>query len=300
MKTQDLIENKVKTLSVTAKDYPTNLRYIYDPPLMLYVKGEIIPEDNVAIAIVGSRRATYYGLQNATKLAYELAAKGITIISGLARGVDSAAHRGALEAEGRTIAVLGSGLNIIYPRENERLAQNISQNGAVISEFALDTPPHRGNFPRRNRIISGLSLGVVVIEAARKSGALITANCALEQGREVFALPGKIDSFTSRGTHDLIKDGAKLVESSEDIIEELEALKFCQAKETKAENKIKVGLDLPEEERQIYTCLSSEPIHIDEIMCKVNLSYGKLLTSLLKLQHKKLVKELVGKMYVRT
>lgn len=300
MKTQDLTENKVKTLSVTAKDYPTNLRYIYDPPLVLYVKGEIIPEDNVAIAIVGSRRATYYGLQNATKLAYELAVKGITIISGLARGVDSAAHRGALEAKGRTIAVLGSGLNIIYPRENERLAQDIAQNGAVISEFALDTPPYRGNFPRRNRIISGLSLGVVVIEAARKSGALITVNCALEQGREVFALPGKIDSFTSRGTHDLIKHGAKLVESSEDIIEELEALKFCQAKETKAENKIKVELDLPEEERQIYACLSSEPMHIDEIMCKVNLSYGKLLTSLLKLQHKKLVKELAGKVYVRT
>jgi len=217
-------ENKVKTLGIADKDYPTNLRYIYDPPATVYLKGNIVPEDNIAIAIVGSRRATHYGLKNAKSLAFELAVRGITIVSGLARGVDSAAHRGALEAKGRTIAVLGSGLNVIYPKENERLAEEIAQNGAVISEFPLDAGPQRYHFPRRNRVISGLSLGVVVVEAAQKSGALITANCALEQGREVFALPGKIDSFTSRGTHDLIKQGAKLVESIEDIIEELEPL----------------------------------------------------------------------------
>ncbi|MCQ9208506.1 MAG: DNA-processing protein DprA [Omnitrophica bacterium] len=217
-------ENKFKTLRITDKDYPANLKHIYDPPATVYLKGELILEDNIAIAIVGSRRATPYGLKNAKSLAFELAARGITVVSGLARGIDSAAHRGALEAKGRTIAVLGSGLNVIYPHENERLAEEIAKSGAVISEFQQDVGPQRYHFPRRNRIISGLSLGVVVVEAAQKSGALITANCALEQGREVFALPGKIDSWTSRGTHDLIKQGAKLVESIEDIIEELEPL----------------------------------------------------------------------------
>jgi len=219
------------TLHFQDKDYPTNLRYVYQPPATIYLEGNIIAQDQIAIAIVGSRRATDYGLRNAERLGFELAAKGITIISGLARGVDSAAHRGALKAKGRTIAVLGSGLNKIYPPENKKLAQEVAQNGALISEFTPDTPPHRLNFPRRNRIISGLSLGVVVVEAAKRSGALITANFALEQGREVFALPGKVDSFTSGGVHDLIKEGAKLIESTEDIIEELEPLKSQQAKQ---------------------------------------------------------------------
>lgn len=296
---------KIKTFSQQDKEYPTNLKYIYNPPGTLYVQGDIIPEDNIAIAIVGSRRATYYGLKNAQALSFALAAKGITIISGLARGVDSAAHRGALQAQGRTIAVLGSGLNRIYPRENKRLAEKISQNGAVISEFPQDTSPHRQNFPRRNRIISGLSLGVVVVEAAEKSGALITANCALEQGREVFALPGKVDSFTSCGTHSLIKQGAKLVESVEDIIEELEPLKFCRpvpfrvAAQTKSEGKTMLEPNLPQEEKQVYSCLSSEPVHLDELVQKVGIPYGKLLTSLLKLEHRKLAKELPGKVFAR-
>ena len=292
-------ENKIKILSLKDKNYPTNLKYIYDPPLKLYIKGKILPEDNIAVAIIGSRRATHYGLKNAETLSFQLAAKGITIISGLARGVDSAAHRGALEAGGRTIAVLGSGLNVIYPPENEKLAQEVAQNGAVISEFPQDTPPFKQNFPRRNRIISGLSLGVVVVEAAKRSGALITANCALEQGREVFALPGKIDSFTSQGTHDLIKHGAKLVESTEDIIEELEPLMSEYIKQAKSESKATVKPNLLDEEKQIYSCLSSDPTHIDEIMQKVDLSYGRLLTNLLKLQHKKLVKELPGKVFAR-
>lgn len=290
---------KIKTLAIADKGYPTNLKYIYDPPSTLYVKGEIIPEDAIAIAIVGSRRASYYGLKNAESLSFELAARGITIISGLARGVDSAAHRGALKAKGRTIAVLGSGLNVIYPSENEKLAEEVSRNGAVISEFPLGTPPLRQNFPRRNRIISGLSLGVVVAEAAKISGALITANCALEQGREVFALPGKIDSFTSKGVHNLIKQGAKLVESLEDIIEELEPLKSCQTEQIKSESSTEIKLNLPEEERQIYCCLTSEPLQLEEIIQKVTLSYGKLLTCLLKLEHKRLVKELPGKLFVR-
>ena len=221
----------MKTLHFQDKDYPTNLRYVYQPPATIYLEGSIIAQDQIAIAIVGSRRATDYGLNNAERIGFELASRGIAVISGLARGVDSAAHRGALRAKGRTIAVLGSGLNRIYPPENKKLAQEVAQNGALISEFTPDTPPHRENFPRRNRIISGLSLGVVVVEAAKRSGALITANFALEQGREVFALPGKVDSFTSGGVHDLIKEGAKLIESTEDIIEELEPLKSQQAKQ---------------------------------------------------------------------
>lgn len=292
-------KNKIRELGLTGEGYPTNLKYIYDPPPALYIKGNIIPQDNIAIAVVGSRQASYYGLKNAQELAFELAAGGITIISGLARGVDSAAHRGALKAGGRTIAVLGSGLNMIYPEENKGLAEEISRNGAVVSEFPQDTPPHRHNFPRRNRIISGLSLGVLVVEAAKRSGALITVGFALEQGREVFALPGKIDSFTSQGTHDLIKQGAKLVESTEDIIEELEPLRACQVNQTESESKAKIEPNLPEEEKQVYSCLSCEPLHIDELAQKVNLSYGRLLTCLLKLEYKKLVKELPGKTFIR-
>jgi DNA processing protein len=289
----------MRTLSIKDEAYPTNLRYIYDPPLKLYVKGKIIPEDNIAIAIVGSRRATYYGLKNAEDLSFELAAVGITIISGLARGIDSAAHRGALKAKGRTIAVLGSGLNVVYPEENKALAEEISCSGAVVSEFPLDAPPHSQNFPRRNRIISGLALGIVVVEAAKRSGALITANFALEQGREVFALPGKIDSFTSQGAHNLIKQGAKLVESTEDIIEELEPLRAVQARGARGSVRAKVVPKLPEEEGKVYSCLSNEPVQIDEIIQKAALSHGKLLTSLLKLEHKKLIKELPGKLFAK-
>lgn len=292
-------QSKTNTLNISDKDYPANLRYIYDPPATIYAAGNIIEQDNVAIAIVGCRRATSYGLKNAEGLAFELAARGITVVSGLARGVDSAAHQGALKAKGRTLAVLGSGLNIIYPPENKKLAQQIAENGAVISEFTADTPPLPQNFPRRNRIISGLSLGVVVVEAARKSGALITANLALEQGREVFALPGKIDSFASQGTHDLIKHGAKLVESVQDIIEELEPLKYLQVKNGESEGKTEIKLNLSFEEGKIYSFLSSEAIHIDEIMQQVALPFGKLLTALLQLQHKKLVKELPGKLFMR-
>jgi DNA processing protein len=218
----DLAEKlKVKIITIHDKEYPGNLKSIYDPPLCLYVKGELLESDMLSLAVVGSRRASFYGLSCAEKFSYALANLGVTIVSGLARGVDTQTHKGALKARGRTIAVLGSGLNCIYPCENKKLAEEIALSAAVISEFPLNAKPLAQNFPRRNRVISGLSQGVIVVEAAKNSGALITADFALEQGRDVFAIPGKVDSATSFGTNQLIKQGAKLVDSIEDIIEEL-------------------------------------------------------------------------------
>ena len=207
---------------VTCQDplYPKNLLNIYDYPPFLYVKGSLCPEE-IGVAIVGSRLASTYGKYVTEKLSRELALKGITIVSGLARGIDSAAHRGALAGKGRTIAVLGSGLDIVYPPENEALAADIAAQGALVTEYPFGTPPNAPNFPARNRLISGISLGVVVVEAGEKSGSLITARIASEQGRSVFAVPGAIESAGSRGTNRLIKQGAKLIENVEDILEEI-------------------------------------------------------------------------------
>ncbi len=214
-------EHGVSVLTLDDEDYPRALHTIYDPPLVLYVKGEITKRDGLACAIVGTRRASYYGRSQAERISGHLAGLGFTIVSGLARGIDSAAHRGALAAGGRTIAVLGNGLAKIYPPENTDLAGEIALSGAVVSEFPMATEPFRDNFPRRNRVISGLSMGVLVVEGNRRSGSMITAKFANEQGREVFALPGKVDSPIARGPHALIKDGAKLVEGPEDILDEI-------------------------------------------------------------------------------
>ncbi len=207
---------------ITCQDplYPKNLLNIYDYPPFLYMKGSLCPEE-IGVAIVGSRLASTYGRYVTEKLSRELALKGITIVSGLARGIDSAAHRGALAGKGRTIAVLGSGLDIVYPPENEALAADIAAQGALVTEYPFGTPPNAPNFPARNRLISGISLGVVVVEAGEKSGSLITARIASEQGRSVFAVPGAIESAGSRGTNRLIKQGAKLIENVEDILEEI-------------------------------------------------------------------------------
>lgn len=212
--------SNVSILTANNSLYPKNLLNIYDFPPLLYVKGTLIEED-INIAVVGSRMAGAYGKFTAERLSRELVLRGITIVSGLARGIDSAAHRGALAGKGRTIAVLGSGIDIVYPPENKKLLEKISDNGAVITEFPFTTPPNGPNFPARNRIISGLSLGVVIVEAGDKSGSLITARLALEQGREVFAVPGSIDSPGSRGGHKLIRQGAKLIENINDILEEI-------------------------------------------------------------------------------
>ncbi len=295
----DLIKKHgVKVITFLDKDYPENLKNIYDPPVVLYVKGKILPEDKLAIAIVGSRLASFYGLQTAERLGFELASRGVTIVSGLARGVDSSGHKGALKAKGRTLAILGSGLANIYPEEHKDLAEKISESGAVISEFPMATIPDKGNFPKRNRIISGLSLGVVCVEAAEKSGALITCDCALEQGREVFAVPGKVDSMTSKGTNKLIKQGAKLAQGVEDILEELNLSDFGSRQDGDFRSRTKSsGLD--KNESLVYTLLSSDPKYIDDICRESGIALNRIAKILLDLEIKKFIKQLPGKNFVK-
>ncbi|MFA5355810.1 MAG: DNA-processing protein DprA [Candidatus Omnitrophota bacterium] len=284
-------KSKLKIITIDDPAYPANLKYIPDPPILLYVKGELEEEDRLSIAIVGSRRASFYGLSCARKFAEDLSAGGFTIVSGLARGVDTASHQGALKAGGRTIAVIGSGFNHIYPPENKKLADQVSVHGAVISEFPMNTSPLAHNFPRRNRIISGLSLGVLVVEAARNSGALITVDCALEQGRDVFALPGKIDSGTSFGTNEIIKQGAKLVSCADDIIDEFGLPKVTP----KAEGNTEVS----EEEAALYNLIQDEPLALDDIVERSGLDITKISGVLLNLQLRRLVKEVPGKQFIR-
>ncbi|MFH1457574.1 MAG: DNA-processing protein DprA [Candidatus Omnitrophota bacterium] len=288
----------LKIITLEDKDYPENLKHIPDPPIVLYVKGELQKEDRLAIGIVGSRRATFYGLTQAERFALELSERCFTIVSGLARGVDTYAHKGALKAKGRTIAVMGSGFNRIYPEENIGLAEDIFQAGAVVSEFPIDMPPLKENFPCRNRIISGLSLGVLVVEAAKTSGALITADFALEQGREVFAIPGKVDSHNSFGTLGLIKEGAKLVSSVDDILEELNmGMGFHQ--EAARHVPHPRNSTLKETESLVYGLISHETVLLDDIVEKTNMDISKISDILLRLQIKKLIQQLPGKQFVR-
>jgi DNA processing protein len=283
-------------LTFFEEDYPKNLKNIYDPPPLIFFKGQIKPEDRKAIAVVGSRKTSSYGRLVTESLVESLASGGITIVSGLARGIDSISHQVALKAKGRTIAVLGSGLDIIYPPENKKLADKIAENGAVISEFLLGTKPEGTNFPKRNRIISGLCLGVVIVEAGPKSGALLTAQHALEQNREVFAVPGDIRSQGSKGTNNLIKQGAKLVSSIDDILIELNELTSAPAK---AERISMLEQALPKEEKDIFRLLSQEPYHIDKISKELGLRSSEALSFLLSLELKGLVKQLPGKVFAR-
>ena len=312
LKKELALAKKLGVTVVTLKDntYPKNLKEIYDPPLCLYVKGALSSADTLALAIVGSRRASFYGLSCAEKFAYALAQYGITVVSGLARGVDTHAHTGALKAQGRTLAVLGSGLNSLYPQENTKLAEKIAVCGAVVSEFPLNTEPFARNFPRRNRVISGLSLGTIVVEAAKNSGALITADFALEQGREVFAIPGKVDSATSVGTNRLIKQGAKLIESVEDVLEELKTkLKECLTleKENKAVEPVTVKKEkedtlssvLSEDEKAVYGLIGDTPRYADELIEQTSLSSSRVIAVLLKLEMEHVITQLPGKMFIR-
>jgi DNA processing protein len=295
----ELIEkNQVQLLTFKEEFYPENLKSIYDPPPFLFIRGNIKKEDKNAIAVVGCRMASPYGKQITEKIGRELAKRGITIVSGLARGIDSISHLSALKENGRTIAVFGSGLDVIYPPENKKLVERIVQNGAIISEFLLGTKPEAPNFPRRNRLISGLSLGVVIVEAGAKSGALLTAQSALEQNREVFAIPGNIGAKNSEGTNRLIKQGAKLVTSVEDILEELNLITSVQQKE---KNQIEKDLSqLSEMEKNIYNLIMNEPYHIDKIAQETSMTTSCALSTLLSLELKGFIKQLSGKMFVRT
>lgn len=281
--------------------YPGLLKVIEDPPPVLYIKGTLRPADDRAVALVGARRASGYGRSVTERLSRTLAQRGFTIVSGMARGIDGWAHQAALDVPGRTIAVLGCGLDILYPPEHGRLREQIEDHGAVLSEFPFGTPPDPGNFPQRNRIISGLSVGVVVVEAAARSGSLITARLALEQGREVFAVPGPVGAETSIGTHSLIKQGAKLVEGVEDILEELlpGLGATWEGPVLQDESADRPSFDLLPDERLVYDRLSAEPRHIDEITASVRWPPSRMAGLLLQLELKGAVRQFAGNMFTR-
>jgi len=297
--------------------FPQRLLHIYDCPVLLYVKGELRGLD-VSIAVVGSRKASAYGKYTTERLCRELALNGVTIVSGMARGIDASAHRGAMSVKGRTVAVLGSGLDVIYPPENESLYDEISRCGAVVSEYSFGTRPNASNFPARNRIISGMSLGVVVVEATEKSGSLITARIALEQGREVFAVPGSIDEAGSRGTNRLIKEGAKLVEDVDDILAEIgpqtspevsmpvmavlpatptEHFPDAPRNEPRQRHDVHHAV-LSEKEQLLINNLSSRPRPVDDLIAATGLSASEILSLLLHLELRGLIRQMPGKTYI--
>ena len=282
------------------ENYPELLKQIYDPPIVLYVKGELTAKDKNAVAMVGSRMTTHYGIEVARKLAYQLAYIGVTVVSGGARGIDTAVHQGALSGKGRTVAVLGTGINIIFPTENAELFQRISENGAIITQFPFNRKADKQSFPIRNRIVAGMTLGTVVVEANLTSGALITANMAVEYGRQVFAVPGRIDSPRSKGCHELIKKGAKLCEGAEDILSEFEYLFPTSNRPAGAsETGVLPGITLSENEQKIYDALSKEESSTDEVIRRCGLPSSTVSVALLGLEMKRLIRQLPGKMFVR-
>lgn len=290
-----LEKSGVRIVTIMDDDYPSRLRDIYDPPPLLYLKGELKGADELAVSIVGSRRTSPYGRWITEKISQDLARHGVTIVSGMARGVDSAAHWGALSGGGRTLAVLGCGVDVVYPPENRSLFSKIIEQGAVLSEFPMGSPPEGGHFPKRNRIISGLSIGVVVVQAGAKSGSLITAHYALDQGRDVFAIPGNVGVEGSRGTNRLIKDGAKLVESSEDILEEI--LPQWKNERERTEEVKPPRPDLSEEERVLFEMLGDSPLHIDVMIRESPFEPGKVSSLLLNLELKGLISQWPGKSF---
>jgi len=289
-------KRNARVVTYLDEQYPESLREIADAPVVLYVKGDLSCVNPLSLAIVGSRKASFYGMSISEKFGRTLAEHGITVISGLARGIDAAAHIGALKANGTTIAIVGCGLSNIYPLENKDLLERIAQSGAIVSEFPMQTMPMSYNFPRRNRIISGLSMGVIVVEAGIRSGALITADFALEQGREVYAVPGKIDHAAAQGVNGLIKQGAKLITSVDDILQDM----WPQI-QPKINNRVKEVQDLSkltEEEKLIFGHISDRPVHIDELTncCEREVP---VMSVLLQLELKRLVKQMPGKLFTR-
>lgn len=300
---EQLKKYRVNIITYQDKLYPQKLLNIYDRPPYIYVMGDL-KQDDINLAIVGSRAASTYGKYTTEKISRELALRGLTVVSGMARGIDSAAHRGAITAHGRTIAVLGSGLDVIYPPENKKLFADIIQNGAVISEFPLGTPPRSSNFPARNRIISGMSYGVVIVEAGEKSGSLITARLASEQGREVFAVPGSIDSAGSRGTNKLIKQGAKLIENIDDILEEIlpQIEKFPVSRHGSSDAETRETSDKRPEsfnhiEQKIMDALSNKRVHIDDVIASTQMTSGDVLSTLTTLELKGMIQQHPGKFF---
>lgn len=291
---ENIEKSGIKWVSIFDEEYPRLLKEIHDPPVVLYYKGEI--SDKRAIAVVGTRKVTGYGKIVTEKFTTDLSNAGLTIVSGLARGVDTIAHQSALNAKGRTLAVLGGGLNRLFPPENNRLAEEIANGfGAVLSEFSPDYPSLPGNFPARNRIISGLSLGVLVTEAASDSGSLITARVALEQGREVFAVPGPITSSLSKGPYELIKEGGKIVIEAGEILEELGISQMQSAK-----RKVQSLDNLTKQEKQILEILENEGKHIDEVCRILNLPAATISGTLLKLEISGFVRSLGSGIYCKT
>ena len=325
----ELIErHQCHIVTINNSSYPPLLKQIDDPPVLLYIIGDFPPQDAPSIAIVGSRSPTEYGKTTSQQLSYQLAERGVTIVSGFARGIDTCAHRSALEAGGRTIAVLGCGLSIIYPEANRALAAEIIESGALISEFPMTMPPRGKNFPRRNRVISGLTLGTLVVEASDRSGSLITARHAAEQGREVFAVPGQIFSGVSRGTHSLINQGATLINSVDDLLDALpqdytqvlegespEAARqpSSSKRSDKAarpqsvekrstptpQPKAKVELNLTPDEQVVLAAMAADSVHIDEITRITQLPIGKVSSLLVMLELKGIVQQLPGKQFVK-
>jgi DNA processing protein len=303
---------KLNAVIITLEDddYPDLLREIHDPPIALYVRGDLRKAmERPALAVVGSRRCSTYGVNVAESLSRDLASHGLTIVSGLARGIDAAAHRGALELGGQTIAIVGTGLETIYPKEHKKLEEQIIANGAVVSEFPLGTPPLPQNFPYRNRILSGLCFGVLVVEASEHSGSLITARLANEQGREVFAVPGNITSQTSFGPNFLIKDGAKLVQIWRDVVDELprEAKEklFGIERPASANGKsdaqpVFEAVALTDSERKILDILSADvPAHVDQLLISSEMNSSELMNALLGLEMKDRIKQLPGKSFIK-
>ncbi len=300
----------VSILHIQDRRYPPLLKAIHDPPPVLYMAGNIEDRDTLAVAIVGSRRCSHYGLEQASRFAHLLASAGFTIVSGMARGIDSSAHRGALAAKGRTIAVQGCGLSKVFPPENEDLFRMIVESGACVSELPIEYQPLSENFPGRNRIIAGLSMGVIVIDASGRSGALLTAKAAIEYNREVMAVPGRVDSPSSVGAHRLIKEGARLVESVEDVMDALgyvgQGLKEHACKSAKAADEgtnaplfEQPKIPLESSEKQVFEALGSEPLHVDQVIDNTGLTASQVGAAMVSLRLKGLIRDLPGNCFVK-
>jgi len=287
----------VRILTCSDPAYPALLKEIHDPPMVLFIKGNDIPANQTFIAVVGSRNSTGYGQKAAENIGQGLARRGLGVVSGMARGIDSSSHWGCIEGKGFTIAVLGTGADVVYPASNRKLYEQIVMKGAVISEFPMGAPPVPNNFPMRNRIISGLCRGTVIVEATKNSGSLITASLALEQGRELFAVPGSINSFKSTGCHYLIKQGAGLIENADDILEVL-GMNFPHAPKTDTFREMPPAA-MDEAETSLYNILGDYPIHIDQITRDGNMEPGEVSSLLMKMELKGVIRQLPGKMFVR-